>query len=188
MSDISPLVPGQKVPPLSVPLVGGGRFDLAAEKPQHFTLVVFYRGLHCPICKTYLRDLESKLPEFEKRGVGVVALSSDDAVRGDQTKKDWGLSPLRLGHSVSLKTARAWGLYVSAGRGKTSAGVEEPALFSEPGIFLVRPDGSLYFASVQTMPFSRPHFADILTALDFVIAKNYPGRGEVVSLPAQAAE
>ena len=29
------------------------------------------------------------------------------------------------------------------------------------------------------MPFARPHFDDILTALDFVIAKDYPARGEV---------
>jgi hypothetical protein len=37
------------------------------------------------------------------------------------------------------------------------------------------------------MPFARPHFADILGALDFVIAKNYPARGEVVALSAAAA-
>ena len=38
---------------------------------------------------------------------------------------------------------------------------------------------TLYFGTVQTMPFARPHFADILGALDFVIAKSYPARGEV---------
>jgi peroxiredoxin len=188
MTDIVPLIPRQTVPGLAASLTGGGRFDLSAEKPQNFTMVVFYRGLHCPICKTYLKDLDTKLPEFEKRGVGVITLSTDDAERGEKTKKEWGLTSLRLSYGVSLKTARAWGLYVSTGRGKTSAGIEEPALFAEPGLFMVRPDRTLYFASVQTMPFSRPHFADILPAIDFVVAKNYPGRGEVVSLPAQAAE
>jgi len=88
---------------------------------------------------------------------------------------------------LDLAVARAWGLYISTGRGTTSAGVEEPALFSEPGLFLVRPDRTLYFTSVQTMPFARPHFSDILAALDFVIAKDYPARGEVVNLPAAAA-
>ena len=188
MTDISPLVPRQPVPALSFALAGGGRFDLAAEAPQRFTMVVFFRGLHCPICKNYLKDLDSKLPEFEKRGVGVVALSSDNAERGEKTKQEWGLSSLRLGYGIGLKTARAWGLYISTSRGKTSAGIEEPALFSEPGLFLVQPDRTLYFASVQTMPFSRPHFGDILSALDFVIAKNYPARGEVSMLAAQAAE
>ena len=37
------------------------------------------------------------------------------------------------------------------------------------------------------LPFARPHFSDILAALDFVIAKDYPARGEVVNLPAAAA-
>jgi peroxiredoxin len=188
MSEISPLLPRQTVPPLRFQLAGGGRFDLSREAPSHFTLVVFYRGLHCPQCRNQLKDLESKLAEFEKRGVGVVAVSSDDAERGGRTKQDWGLPNLRLGYGLPLKVAREWGLFISAGRGKTSIGIEEPALFSEPGLFLVRPDGTLYFASVQTMPFARPHFSDILTALDFVIAKDYPARGEIASLPAEAAE
>ncbi|MFN7087813.1 MAG: AhpC/TSA family protein, partial [Burkholderiales bacterium] len=64
------------------------------------------------------------------------------------------------------------------GRGKTSMGIEEPALFSEPGVFLVRPDRTLYWAAVQTMPFARPHFRDMLAAIDFVIKNDYPARGE----------
>ncbi len=188
MNDISPLIPRQPVPPLAVPVVAGGRFDLSAEKPDRFTLVVFYRGLHCPICRTHLKDLDGKVGEFEKRGVGVIALSSDNSERAERAKQEWGLSALRLGYGLNLRVARSWGLYVSTGRGKTSIGVEEPALFSEPGLFLVRPDNSLYFANVQTMPFARPHFADILSAIDFVVAKDYPGRGEVATLPAEAAE
>jgi peroxiredoxin len=187
MTDIMPLIPRQPVPSLQVPLVGGGRFDIAQEKPERFTLVVFYRGLHCPICRTYLRDLEAKLPEFAKRGVTVVAISSDRTEPAERSKRDWQLQNLRLGHDLDLRSALSWGLHVSSGRGTTSAGVEEPALFSEPGLFLVRPDGTLYFASVQTMPFARPHFADILSAIDYVIAKDYPARGEITSLPLRAA-
>ena len=48
MTDITPLVPRQPVPPLAVRLVGGGRFDVTTENSERFTLVVFYRGLHCP--------------------------------------------------------------------------------------------------------------------------------------------
>lgn len=175
------LMPRQPVPALEVPTVDGPVWSLAAQKPEHFTLVVFFRGLHCPICKAQLRDLQAKLPDFAKRGVGVIALSSDDAERAGRTRTEWDLPDLTLGYGVSLAKAREWGLYVSSGRGKTSIGVEEPAQFSEPGLFLVRPDGTLYFASVQTMPFARPHFADILTAIDFVVAKDYPARGEVAA-------
>jgi peroxiredoxin len=187
MTDITPLIPRQPVPALAVPLVGGGRFDIVNERPEHFTFVVFYRGLHCPICRTQLGELETKLPDFAKRGVGVVALSSDVAERAGRAQQEWKLPNLRLGYGLDLAVARAWGLYISTSRGMTSAGVEEPALFSEPGLFLVRPDRTLYFASVQTMPFARPHFTDILAALDFVTAKNYPARGEVMNLPAAAA-
>ena len=62
--------------------------------------------------------------------------------------------------------------------GKTSVGIEEPALFSEPRVFLVRPDRTLYWAAVRSMPFARPHFREILSALDFAIANDYPARGE----------
>ncbi len=186
-TDLSPLFPRRKVPALKLPLAGGGSFDLASETPQHFTLVVFYRGLHCPICKVQLRDLETKLAEFEKRGIGVIAVSSDAKDRAETAKADWGVPNLRIAYGLDLGVARSWGLYVSSGRGMTSAGVEEPALFSEPALYLVRADGTLYFGSVQTMPFARPHFADILAAIDYVLAKDYPARGEVTSLLAQAA-
>ena len=43
-----------------------------------------------------------------------------------------------VGYGVSIEKARQWGLYVSTSRGMTSAGIEEPALFAEPGIVLDR--------------------------------------------------
>ena len=187
MASRASLVPRQSVPALKVELAGGGRFDLGAETPEQFTLLVFYRGLHCPICKTQLKDLEAKLPEFAKRGVGVLALSSDARDRAERAKADWGLTSLRLGYGLGLEAALDWGLHLSAGRGPTSAGIEEPALFSEPAIYLIRPEGTLYFGSVQTMPFARPHFADILSAIDFIVARGYPARGELADVPRAAA-
>ncbi len=60
----------------------------------------------------------------------------------------------------------------------TAIGIEGPALFSEPALFLVSPDQTLYYMSVQSMPFVRPHLSELLGALDFAIDKNYPARGE----------
>jgi len=54
----------------------------------------------------------------------------------------------------------------------------EPAQFSEPGLALVRADGTLYAIWIQSMPFARPHLNDVLSAIDFVIKENYPARGE----------
>lgn len=174
----SALIPRQPVPSLNVPLLSGGRFVQGATPGERFDLVVFYRGLHCPICAKYLLELERLVPEFEKRGVQVLAVSSDDAERAQKMSDKVKASALKIAYDLSLPSARQWGLYISASRGKTSIGIEEPALFSEPGVFLVRPDGTLYYGSVQTMPFARPHFQDLLGAIDFAIANDYPARGE----------
>lgn len=85
---------------------------------------------------------------------------------------------IEFAYGLDLGMARRWGLYISASKGKTSIGLEEPALFSEPGVFLIKPDQTLYYGSTQTMPFARPSFSDLLAAVDFAIQKDYPARGE----------
>lgn len=181
---VTPLLPRQPVPALDLPLAssasGGGRYDLAESDAESFTLVVFYRGLHCPICRTYLEQLTRLKGDFEARGVKVVAVSSDSRERAERTAAEWGVKGLDLAYGLPLETARAWGLYVSSSRGVTSIGVEEPHRFSEPGVFLVRPDGTLYFGTVQTMPFARPDFRQLLKAVDYVLENDYPARGEIV--------
>lgn len=172
------LLPRQKTPNLNLPLVGGGTFDLSAETSERGTVVCFYRGLHCPICANYLTELERLADDFAERGVGVIAVSSDGVERATDMADKIKARKLRFAYDLPLTEARDWGLYISTSRGKTSIGIEEPALFSEPGLFLVSPDQSLYYGAVQTMPFVRPHFKELVSALDFAIANNYPARGE----------
>jgi peroxiredoxin len=172
------LIPRQKTPELTVPTLDHGTFDLSSEKSERGTVVCFYRGLHCPICATYLKDLEKQTAAFAERGVATIAISSDDDGRTRSMADKIEAKALRFGYGLSLAKAREWGLYISTSRGTTSIGIEEPALFSEPGLFMVKPDQTLYYASVQTMPFSRPHFSELVGALDFVIKANYPARGE----------
>jgi peroxiredoxin len=142
-------------------------------------MIVFHRGLHCPICSNYLRDLDRKISDFEAKGVEVMTISTDDGTRARDTRQAWGLENVRIGYGISIEKAREWGLYISSGRGKTSAGIEEPPLFNEPGLFLVRPDGTLYATLTGSMPFARPHFSEILKAIEFILEKDYPARGEV---------
>jgi peroxiredoxin len=118
------------------------------------------------------------VPEFEKRDVKVIALSSDTKERTDQMVEKINAPGLRMGYGLGLDVARQWGLYISTSSGLTSIGIEEPALFSEPAVYIVRPDTTLYYGAAQTMPFARPNFSDLLGAIDFALAKNYPARGE----------
>jgi len=172
------LIPRKPVPQLRVPTLTHGPFDLQSERPQNFSLIVFFRGLHCPLCIKYLKELGQLLPDLAQRGVSVIAISSDDESRAREMAEKVGISDLRFGYNLPLNVAKDWGLYISEGIGKTSIGVEEPKRFAEPGVFLVRPDQTLYYGAVQTMPFARPSFADLLMAIDFAIEKNYPARGE----------
>ena len=121
----------------------------------------------------------TKALECMENGVNILVVSGDSEARAADAKSEWRLDKLSIGHGLSIEKAREWGLYVSSGRGKTSIGIEEPALFSEPGVFLVRPDQTLYYGATQTMPFARPGFADLLGAVKFAVEKDYPARGEV---------
>ena len=152
--------------------------DLATEKSERGVVICYYRGLHCPICANYLKELERLTPEFAERGVTTIAVSSDGEERTREMADKIEAKNLRFGYDLGLDKAREWGLYISTSRGKTSIGIEEPALFSEPGLFMVTPEQTLYYGSVQTMPFVRPHFKELVGALDFAIEKNYPARGE----------
>ena len=172
------LMPRQKTPDLSLPTLEHGTFDLTADGSDRGTVICFFRGLHCPLCATYLTELEKRVDDFAERGVKTIAISSDGEDRTRQMADKINASKLRFGYDLSLEKAREWGLYISTSRGKTSIGIEEPALFSEPGLFMVTPEQTLYYGSVQTMPFVRPHFSELVGALDFAIANDYPARGE----------
>ena len=172
------LMPREIVPALTLPTLDHGTFDVLNDASERGTVICFYRGLHCPICANYLTELEKRTADFAKRGVKTIAISSDGEQRTRDMADKIGAKDLRFAYDLALDKAREWGLFISAGRGKTSIGIEEPGLFAEPGLFMVKPDGALYYASVQTMPFVRPHFSELVSALDFAIEKNYPARGE----------
>ncbi len=179
MSQYPKLLPRTPAPDLRVPTVEGGHWDVSQRQAERFIMVNFYRGLHCPICSKYLAELNRQADEFTKRGVDTLVVSADPQERAEKAKQDWGLDKLTIGYDLSLDDARRWNLYISSSRGMTSTGVEEPREFSEPGLFLMKPDRTLYFISIQSMPFARPNWREVIGALDFVIEKDYPARGEV---------
>ena len=165
--------PRKPAPPLEVKQLDGNLWRLQDAKPEKFEMIVVYRGLHCPVCKTYLGDLESKLPEFTKRGVDVIAISTDSRERAEKAKADWDLKELRVGCELSIASAREWELFISH-----SIRDGEPPEFSEPGLFLVKPDGTLFFASRGSAPWGRPPFDQMLRAVDLVTERKMPARGE----------
>jgi peroxiredoxin len=172
------ITPRQTVPDFSVPLLSGGTWTLSEQNPEKFTMAVFYRGLHCPLCSMYLGKLNKLVGDLKERGVNVIVISSDVKERADEAVEKWDVENLELAYGLDLEDARKLGLFISNGIGTTSTGYEEPAQFSEPGLFMIRPDQTLYFSDIQTMPFLRPDLSGLVPNLDFIIAKDYPARGE----------
>ncbi len=179
MTEFARLKPGEPVPPLLVDTVGGPCWRLCDQKPKNFTLVLFYRGLHCSFCREQLKETEARYDAFLKRGVRVLAVSADSRERAERAADEWGIDQLTLCYGLTLDQAKAWGLYVSAGRGTSPfTGLDEPAFFVEPAMFLVRPNGTLFGGEVQTMPFARPHLDDVLRGVDYILAHGFAPRGD----------
>jgi peroxiredoxin len=169
------VIPGESLPDIDARLLDGSRWTIAGDKPERLALLAFYRGVFCPICRVWLADLDKLVPEFEKRGVSVIALSADEKEGAEKAAKEWGLKNLRLAYDLDLDDARNAGLYISEGRGlNPSSGLKESKLFAEPAVLLVKPDGELYAAWLQSTPFARVHISEILTATDNFLAKSIP--------------
>lgn len=167
----SKLLPGTAAPALSLPLAGGGTFDLSAQTPGAATMVIFYRGLHCPVCNTYLTKVVDKAQAFADAGMPIVLVSMDGQDRAEKAKAEWNLGDLPVAYGLTEDQARGWGLYIT-----TSIKDAEPAVFCEPGSFWVLPDGTLYLIDIASMPFARPDL-DILLSKVGAIGAGYPPRG-----------
>ncbi|SDB36487.1 Peroxiredoxin [Flavobacteriaceae bacterium MAR_2010_188] len=164
--------PREKAPNLEVELVNHTRWILDEQDPENFTMIIFYRGKHCPVCKTYLNELQTKISQFIERGVNIIALSSDTEEVAKKTYEEWDIDDIPVGYGFPIETARKWGLFISNGI------KDEPKQFIEPGVFLIRPARTIYAEYIQSIPFARPHFDDLLKGIDFILKKDYPARGE----------
>ena len=107
--------PQTRAPELEVDTLGNGGWKLSDRKPDRFTMIVFYRGVHCPVCTTYIGELQDKLGDFTSRGVDVIAVSGDTRERAERSKSEWGLDNLTVGYDISTDVMRDWGLFVSSG-------------------------------------------------------------------------
>lgn len=166
------LIPGQKVPELEVNLLENKQWKLSEDAFTNMKLIVFYRGLHCPLCKAYIGELDKKLNDFSQLDIDVIAISGDSEEKAKFTKAKWGLKDITIGYNHSVDSMRKWGLYISEG-----AFPSEPALFNEPGIFLVKADRTLFFAGVNNEPFARPPLDELISGIRYVTTNDYPLRG-----------
>ncbi|MFM2128845.1 MAG: hypothetical protein RL477_391 [Pseudomonadota bacterium] len=168
------IMPRRKAPPLDLPLAGGGRFDLHNRKADRFTLLMFYRGHFCQRCRGQLRELDQKIDRLRALGTDVVAISMDGEADAERTRKDWELKHVAVAYGMNVATARDWDLFLS-----TPIRKDEAELFSEPACFLIRADGTVQFAVINSMQRMRPYPDDIIDTIARMSKTGEPARGEV---------
>lgn len=103
--------PTSQVPHLK--FINGTAWSLHGQHPDSFTLLVLYRGYHCPVCKKQLQEVTSHIIELTQRGVYVTAIPMNTEDRAKKAANDWELKDVPVAHTLSEEEARSFGLYIS---------------------------------------------------------------------------
>jgi len=167
--------PGTKAPELSIKTTDSETWDLQKTNPDKLSLVVFYRGMHCPVCKDYLQDLNKLVDDYKAQGVSdIIAISGDTKEKAEEVKKMWELTNLNIGYDQNPKSMANWGLFISG-----SISDKEPKVFAEPGLFLIDKSKDLVYCATNSMPFARPKFNELLDGIKYMNKNDYPPRGKM---------
>jgi peroxiredoxin len=101
-SDVSgvKLQVGKPPPDFSLQSIEGGEVVLSKLRGRG-VMLIFYRGYWCPFCIGHLEDIQSILPELDKKGIQVIAISPDsiDGLKTMANRLDnpyWFLSDPKL--------------------------------------------------------------------------------------------
>ncbi len=170
MSDRKPRVdaPFEK---LSLQTVDGGTPIAIGEPKERWTMLFVYRGSHCPRCKRFLSKLNDVLSAWTEV-MDVVVVSADTKEKAKANKEELGWD-FDLCYGLTVPEMRAIGLYVT----EPLSEAETTEMFSEPGAFAIRPDGTLMLADISNGPAARPDLEELLDGMIFNITNNRPARG-----------
>jgi peroxiredoxin len=138
---------------------------------ERWTMLVVYRGRHCPRCKRYLNKLNDMLSSWtDVMDVFVISADTKEKALADREEFGW---KFELGYGLTVDRMRELGLYVS----EPLSEAETTDLFSEPGTFAIRPDGSLMLVDISNGPAARPDLDELLDGMKFNINNDRPVRG-----------
>ena len=164
------LAAGSQIPDISFSLINGDTIRLS-EETSNWTLLVVYRGLHCPICKDYAAKLENKLSKLRDINTQLILISADPKEKATIFAEELDLKS-KIGYGLTIDQMRKLGLYLSEPRPN-----EVDYVFPEPGLFLINPKGKIHIIEISNAPFVRPDIDLILRGINHIQENNYPIRG-----------
>jgi peroxiredoxin len=153
--------------------VNGGEITVGGAH-ENWTLLVVYRGKHCPRCKKYLNILNAMRGDWANAGFDVVVVSADsqEKAQADQAEFDWNFN---LGYGLTEDQMATLGVYVT----EPLSPDEADGNFAEPGTFVLRSDGSQIVVAISNGPAVRPELAELLDGMIFNKKNDRPHRGTV---------
>lgn len=164
-------IAGQALPAVTVSLLDGTFVDLPGADDR-WTLFIVYRGKHCGRCTKYLNGLEQTQGEWRDAGFDIVVTSADPKEKTEANVAEHGWT-FPMGHSLVEADMRRLGLYVS----DPLTPEENDRRFAEPGVYVLRDDGSIQIAAISNGPSARPDLAELLDGMIFTIKNAKPARG-----------
>jgi len=146
--------------------------ELLAKGPL---IVTFYRGVWCPYCNMELQALQAALPEFQKLGASLVAISPQTAPNSRKAAKQNNLSFPILSDTKG-EVGTAFGLkfklpdyLVELYKGLKN---ELPTINDDPGWtlpmparYVIGPDSTILYSEVNPDYTIRPEPSDMFAAL-----------------------
>jgi len=169
----SKLVSGSVLEPLSFPMLGGGELTVGGTK-ENWTLLIVYRGKHCPRCKKYLNILNEMRTQWVDAGFDIAVVSADTQEKAQADQKEFGWA-FDLAYGLTESQMATLGLYVT----EPLSASETDRRFAEPGTFVIRPDGSVLLIAISNGPSARPELAELLDGMIFTKDNARPPRGTV---------
>jgi peroxiredoxin len=149
----SPLAPGERAPDFELPATPDQRVMLSEFRGQP-VILVFYPEDWSPVCSDQLGLYQAVLPEFQKFGAELIAISVDSAWSHLAFARDRNLHfPLLADFEPKGEVARAYHVY------RDVAGTSERALF------VVDADGVIRWSYVSPVGVN-PGADGILRALE----------------------
>ena len=92
--------PDKPMHQMTLPTIDGKGVTVSGSN-NRWQMIVVYRGLHCPICKTYTAKIEALKDKFNELETDIVFISGDTAEKAKNFASEVGLN-LPVAYDLSL--------------------------------------------------------------------------------------
>jgi peroxiredoxin len=184
---------GDAMPQFLLPNVEGNLVDSSALLEKGPLVISFFRGEWCPFCTLELEALQAKLPDIERLGANLVAVTADTGAALRAAKKEHG-PPFEVlsdvDHALGLQFGIIYRLpdeirsvYLEQGIDLAARHGNDACLLPVPATFVVDQRGEIRHAYVDGNFTHRMEPQDIVEAVRAISTSPTPNGHRMKALP-----